>query len=302
MTRALRHTAWILLGVLFLEPIGAYASGPADERDDPPVAGQPEAYDRETGAIGTFTKVTTTAQPTDLQAEDPLTLMVQIVAQGAPGRPPPRPALRHVPAFARRFFIEDLPDPPPRASEGIWEFRYRLKPLDPTVTGIPAVRFDFFKPGILPPEKGYQTRYSDPIPLTVRPRTGVQPADIQGANETIQAPDSLFQVVEGAAVLRHEEPFALPGSFTLALVLLGVPALCAGGYALWRHRYPDAARRVRQRQSRAARQALQALESARRHEPETHPIRTAAILTDYLQQRWDLAAGEPTPREVADHL
>jgi hypothetical protein len=110
-------------------------------------------------------------------------------------------------------------------------------------------------------------------------------------------------LVEGAeAVLRHDEPFALPRPWTLVLALLAIPAFCGGWYAMWRRRNPDAARRARTRQSRAARQALHALTAVPQDTPAHAAHPAAAIVADYLRQRWDLAAVEPTPAEVAANL
>jgi len=282
----------VALGLLTL------GAGPADEADEPPVANQPPNFN---GAVGNFRDFTTHADPTTLSVGDPLTFTVRIT--GVAQRPVPRPSLRRLPEFTRRFLVEDLPGPEPIPRQGVWEFRYRLKPrpLNPPVKEIPALRFDYYKPGVLPREKGYRTKYADAIPLTVQPRAEVQPADIQGGAPPAAPPETLYEIAEGPhAVLRRDEAFALLGPAVLILLFLGAPILCLGWYAWWRQTYPDAARLVLRRQSRAARRALHELETLGPSAGKGEAI--AAILTSYLRYRWDLTAAEPTPQEVAAHL
>jgi hypothetical protein len=270
----------------------ALAARPDD--DEPPVVGQPAGFD---GAVGSY-QISARAQPTELQAEDPLTFTLRVNGTGR--QPPRRPNLRKAPAFVKRFAIEDLPDPDTKPGAGVWEFRYRLKPLQPAVTEIPPLRFDYYKPGIIPREKGYRTTYSPSIPLTVKPRSAVPATEIQGAVEPSQVPESFFQLAAGPdAVLRHDEPFAFPGLLSLVLALLVPPALCGGWYLLWRYLDPDAARQTRQRQSRAARQALHELHVLSRGAASDPANQVAATMTDYFRQRWDLSAAEPTPDEVS---
>src|SRR5262249_33082171 len=158
------------------------------------------------------------------------------------------------------FVIDDLPGPTHQAEERTWVFRYRLKPRNANVTEVPALRFDYYRPGMIPPEKGYQATYTKVIPLTVKPRSSVEATEARGPSGPPRLPEAFYQVGEApAAVLRQEEPFTWPGPLSLAVLLLLPPALCAGWYGLWHRRYPDAARLARQRQSRAARQALHAL-------------------------------------------
>jgi hypothetical protein len=295
--RERRRNVWLFVCGFLLTAVGAAS---ADDSDEPPVANQPPNFN---GAVGDFTKFTTHADPTTLPVGDPLTFIVHIA--GSAQRPVPRPPLRRLPEFTQRFVIEDLRGPESKAGQGVWEFRYRLKPkpLNPPVSAIPALRFDYFKPKVLPREKGYRTKYAEAIPLTVLPRPEVQPADIQGAAEPAALPEELYELVEGPdAVLRREEPFALPGPIVLILVFLGMPALCVAWYALWRYCDPDAARLTQHRQSRAARKALQALETTGHRTSPAQSERVATVLTDYLQHRWDLTAAEPTPQEVVAHL
>jgi hypothetical protein len=75
--------------------------------------------------------------------------------------------------------------------------------------------------------------------------------------------------------------------------------LAVGWCLLWRRFNPDAARRARIRQSLAARQALQALNSLAPAAADQRAYRVARIAAGYLQQRLGLPTAEPTPAEVA---
>jgi hypothetical protein len=264
------------------------------------VANQPPNFN---GAMGNFREFTTRAEPTTLQDGDSLIFTVRIA--GSSSRPVPRPPFQRLPEFTSRFVIEELLSPEASTGEGVWEFRYRLrpKPLTPPVKEIPSLRFDYFKPDVVPREKGYRTKYADAIPLTVHPRSEVQREDVRGGAVRAAPPEGMYEIVEGAdAVLAVQAPFALPGPEWLILVFLGMPALCVGWYGWWRHAYPDAARLANRRQSRAARKALVALESATQGAVAEKADFVVDVVNGYLHIRWGLSAAEPTPEEVARHL
>src|SRR5207253_57265 len=139
------------------------------------------------------------------------------------------------------------------------------------------------------------------IPLTVKPRAIVQARDVQGAAEPTPLPDHLYRFTEGPVILRREERYAWPSALVLAFALLGPPLFCAGWYAAWRRKYPDAARKARQSRSRAARHALKALGNVGKN--KTACVAPAGvIMAAYLRQRLDFRAVEPTPAEAATHL
>src|SRR6185295_1193060 len=102
------------------------------------------------------------------------------------------------------FFIEQsLSDRPDRTlPDGrAWEYDYRLRPKSPSVKAVPNFRFDFFKPGFVPPEKGYQTTWAYAVPVRVKPRgAAVPPAPAEGP----RAPETFYELATGPAVLRHE--------------------------------------------------------------------------------------------------
>lgn len=276
------------------------APGSRAADDDLPVAGRPANFN---GAVGPYVEVATQAEPTVLPAETPLTITVRITALGPVRQPPRRPNLTKLPLFAGQFFIEELPDKDRyEAEEQTWQFVYRLKPRTTQVKAIPSLPFDYFKPGLVPPSKGYQTLYAEEIPLTVTAPPAVQAAEVQGPGQPSRAPDMLYDITAGPAVLRSQDGWGLPSPFVLALLVLVPPAVCAGWYVAWRRLYPDSARLVWQRRSRAARQALRALRKLHRHPAGQQTPQAAAILADYLRRRTDFSPAEPTPAEVTAHL
>jgi hypothetical protein len=261
------------------------------------VAGRPIYFD---GAVGSRFRVQMRATPTDLLAEDPLLLTIRVTGTGNV-QEIRRPDLRRLPRFSQRFHIENLTDRFLSAEQS-QEFDYRLRPRTASVREIPALPFVFFNPKILPPERGYQTTLATAIPITVRPRAEVRPPQVEGNAPAPRVPDSLYELVRGATVLRHDPPFTLPGLGALAALVLGPPV--AGGlwYFLWRRAYPDALRQARKRRSRAAQHALKALQRFHRLDGPSQAQQAEAILAVYLRQRHDLPPAEPTPVEVTRHL
>src|SRR4051812_41953288 len=103
-----------LLGALIVLALGSV--GRADD-DDPPAGGQPQYFN---GAIGIF-RITAVADPLQVQAEDPITYTVRVVAQEM-RRPPKRPLLADFPDFPEGFYIEDVaPAEGNHPDEKTWE-------------------------------------------------------------------------------------------------------------------------------------------------------------------------------------
>lgn len=266
----------------------------------PPLIGQPENF---SGAVLTSCKVVAQAQPTDLHAEEPLIFSLRITCTGQGEVPPRRPNLRLLPKFQGRFGIQDLPDRDiARVLESgqEWVFHYQLKPRGVEVTEIPALRFDYYKPGSNPPAKGYRTTYSESIPLTVKPRLKAVAVDAQG--EPIRAPSRFYRLVEGPGVLRHDEVFHLPPLPILGLFLTIPPAFCLVWYFVWRRRYPDAARRARLRRSRAAQRALAVLRAVKQADRDEQAKTALKALSAYLWRRFDVHADNLKYTETAQRL
>jgi hypothetical protein len=271
---------------------------PAQAADDyePPVAGMPAHFN---GAAGTF-RVSASADPVELQAEDPLTYTVRVSATGPVKRPPSRPRLLGFPAFTESFYVEDAGPPEgTRPDERTWEFAYRLKPKGVEVRAVPRFPFVFHNPRIFPPTRGYQTVYVPEVPLTVRPREQDQ---VGHTPPPLDAPHAAFALAAGPDVLRREGVGRVPGLLGLALLLLAPPAACVAWYAAWRRLYPDAARQAQRRRSRAAQEALRALRRGGAGEADERVRHTAGVVVRYLHNRLGLRARSPTPSEVAIHL
>jgi hypothetical protein len=280
-----------LAALLLAASLGAAARGD-DAADAVPFVGRPAGLPF-SDASGDF-RVRAAAAPTRLQAQDPLTLTLTVTAFGDEPvrRPPRRMDLRELPDVADRFDVDDPEDggdrrPDPRT----WEFVYRLHPKAAGAAAVPSLPFVFYNPEIQYPGKGFQTAYTDPIPLEVRPR------DVYQA--PLNAPDFLFDAAPADRVLARQEPWAPPGPLTVAALLLAPPLACAAWYACWRRLYPDAARRARRRRSHAARRALHALRGAGRLPPAERAARAAAAVAGYLRERLDAPVEEPTPAEAA---
>jgi hypothetical protein len=259
---------------------------------EPPVAGQPANF---SGGIGTF-HVTSRAVPTQLQAEDAIHLTVRVTGTGSLQHIA-RPELRRLAKFTALFHVENLKDRYV-AQQNAREFDYLLRPKHAEVKEIPAIPFVYFKPGVVPDYKGYQTTYAPAIPITVKERAAVLPSQIEGPASRVSAADSAYDFAKGPGVLQRERAFLLPGTPILILLLLASLLPGAVWYGIWLYRYPDAARAARQRRSRAARQALRALDRAT-HQPEQAAERSATILLTYLRNRLEFDVTEPTPAEVA---
>jgi hypothetical protein len=277
---------WVLGGLLSVWP--AHADETSDAEEIPVIGRPPDLPFSE--ASGSF-EVSTRAKPTTVEAETPLTFTVLVQALTSAHHPPQRLDLDQLPAFAEQFYIEDPSDGSRHPTERTWEFVYRLKPRRTEVSEIPSLPFVFFNPNIRPASKGFQVIYTDPIPLHVLPHEVVP--------VPVQAPESAFVLATGPGLLVRQNDWTPPGTGTCGVLLLLPPILCAGWYACWRWRYPDTARQVRQRRSRAARQAIQRLSAARRLQPARCADVATAIVAGYLHERLDLAIAEPTPREIS---
>jgi hypothetical protein len=292
--------AIITLLLVFLPIHGLRGAGV----DDPPLSGRPANF---TGAIGNF-RISTSATPTHLHAQDPLVLVVRVSGSASPDGAPARPNLRRVAEFNRSFRTKDLESSHPEPS--VWEFHYELRPLRAGVREIPAIRLDYYKPGIMPPEKGYRTTYAPAIALRVGPGVAVTPDEIPGvAASTPDAGTSYEPIQDPDLVLRQDEPPRFPDVGVLWCALLAPPLACALMYVFWARKHSGATPRAR-RQSVAARTALRALaaeqagnnENAHRPRSSEEARRVADILTDYLSARWRWPSSQLSAFEVAFRL
>ncbi len=263
---------------------------------EPPVANRVEPF---SGAVGRKFAVTMSAEPLELLAGDTLTLTIRITADGAWQQPPKRPDLRRHEKYVRfpkSFHIENGDDRHDPAGPS-WEFVYRLRPLSEGVTEVPRLPFVYFRPG-----QGYQTLSAPALPLTVRARSEVTAAEVQGPDGASPVPEQMFQLAQGTHVLERETLGVFPEPWILIVFALGIPCLCGGWYGFWRWKNPEAARVARQRRSRAAQRALHSLSRITPGDAEQQARDVSLVLAGYLKSRFDLPGATPTPDEVAAHL
>jgi hypothetical protein len=230
--------------------------------------------------------------PTRVDVDQPVTLTVTVRALATVRRPPRRIDLRDVPAFARYFHIEDVTDgKKEQIASAAWRWTYRLRPRQVGLYDVPGVPFVFYNPDLRPADRAFQVLFTDPIRLTVTP---AEPPIRQG-----DLPSSVREVASGSAVLARVSSWHGPGPVLVVVVLGLPPILCAGWYLAWRRLYPDAAYQARQRQSRAARRALAALQTAARQTGREQAEGISQVMIVYLRERFGLIPLEPTPQESA---
>jgi len=259
--------------------------------DEPPTAGMPVDFSHIVGRYN----ITVTADRTEVFVEDPIIFKVRILGRGPKQYYPVRKLLRIFgDDLAEQFYVEPMPEQDramPR--DGAWEFVYRLKPKTTDVRFIPGPKLVYY----LPERRKYQTAFAEDIALTVKPRPEKKPEEL--GLKTVQAPEQLYRLATGDAVLSRENvPSSWPAAVLVGM-LLGPPLLSIIGFLLWRRLFPDAARILHERRGQSARRAAHDL--ARMARPYS-PDRFVAILTGYLGERFDFAAEEPTPAEVVQFL
>jgi hypothetical protein len=295
----------LLFLFISLSAFPATGRGEAIDRNEPPVVDQPLDFERTGGAVGPSFRVSTRIRPGDLEVDKVAILTVRIQSVGRVARPPKRPRLWELKPFAalekKGWLKIDRPekkkaDKPERTPDAqTWEYDYQVKALSDSLKHIPAFPFIYYKPppsDLVPGQ--FPTTFTEPVPVQVKAKPG--PPALPPP--PIKAPEMVFELAEGSAVLARHETARLPSWPVLLLVLLAPPIIAVDGYLLWRYLNPDAARRARIRQSLAARQALNALHALGPADPDQRAYRVARIAAGYLQQRLGLPSAEPTPAEV----
>lgn len=283
----------------------ACASGfaPASDPDDVPVIGRPADLPFSEASAGFATQdgdlvcpfvVTATASAIRVEVEQPITLTVTVRAAGRVRHPPVRLDLRDIPAIKRSFHVVDVNDGrKERVSPAEWRWVYQLKPRRAGIDEVPRLPFAFYNPDVRPVEKGFQVIWTDPVAIQVSPTEG---PDVRVLSDRVQT------LATGPAVLADRRAWDGPGPALLTASLAAPPLGCLVWYVVWRRTYPDAARRARQRRSRAARRAFAALQGASRLEGKAHAEAVARAVVAYLQERFDLPVREPTPDEASAWL
>jgi hypothetical protein len=166
---------------LFALLLLALASAPvrADEPDDIPIVGRPIEFPFSGASAGFVRQGDDLVIPfrleahlshTSVEVEQPTTFTITVHALGKVRRPPQRIDLREVPAFARRFHIEDAADgKKEQPNHAAWRWQYHLRPRQVGIHDVPGVPLVFYNPDLHSPDKAFQVIFSDPIRLTVNP-------------------------------------------------------------------------------------------------------------------------------------
>ena len=164
---------WSRIGLTILAAACCLA---ADDVPQPPVRGRPPAFSGIVGAVD----LRASAAPTEFPVENPITYKLRL--QGPDSLATLAvPDLGKIRGFEARFAIRLLTERwLPR--EKTREFEFELRPKYAAVDAIPPFAFVYWVPGTIPPEGGYQTRYSQSIPIKVNPRqaTPVRELSIEG--------------------------------------------------------------------------------------------------------------------------
>lgn len=271
------------------------AAPPKAISEEPPLVGQPEGF---SGAVGRHFNVEARVDAKEVRAEEPVRFRLRISCVGSAKQPPTRPDLRRMAKLNALFQIEDRLSEDRvtnSATSPEWQFVYLLRPRSTAVTAVPPVKFVYYRPGIMPASKGYQTTYTQSIELSVQAR--------EASSDSLTAvPERFYRLADGSQLLRRDRPPALPAPWVLGLLGVVPPALCGAWYLAWRRLYPDAAQAARRRRSLAARRALQALRAARSEDADARARQAAAAMTTYLCQRLDVPLADATPAQAGLHL
>ncbi len=261
-----------------------------------PEEGRPASF---TGAVGAY-DFALTAQPTSLQAGDPITLRMEITGTGNLAALDP-PAVPTGDGF-RRYDAQ-----PVKGEDGDARrvFEQVLIPRDAGVAEIPAVAFSYFDPAA----RAYRTIRRGPIPIAVR----AAPAGVAGVLDAAPATPAETPVAPvGRDIVYIKD---VPGTLRPArasgwatapfVVLLGVPVLAFAAVQAFvrrRDRLAGDPRRVRFRA--AGREAQRALTAARALPADSPAAHDAVIsaLHAYLAAKLDLPPGGVERERVLQRL
>ncbi len=271
---------------LLLLPLFFLNSASASDKKFP-IKGRPENFSFIEGQrFSLFASV----DKATVRVEQPFLLTITLKGRGKITCPPTREKLKVLPPeFEKQFFVRKRLDKDgfdPKQQK--WSFVYELRPKGTDVTMIPSLELSYYS-------QGYRKAYTGYIKLKVLP----PPPPIEPPPTAIDAPEDMYNITTGKQLLRdarkdHDWP-----SLAVSIPALLLPlCLCVLWYVVWRYRYPDEALRVQRRQSGAARKALRALRRVRKPVPG----QTEAIVSSYLQDRFDFHTAEPTPEETESYL
>ncbi|MGD9763675.1 MAG: BatD family protein [Candidatus Binatia bacterium] len=250
-----------------------------------PEEGQPKDF---SGAVGRFT-FTLSAQPTELEAGDPITLRTEIAGVGnlAAVTAPAVPADDRF----RRY------DPQPvRGEDGADRrvFEQVVIPKSADVREIPALRFTFFDPE----QRAYQVIERGPTPIEVRPGAAgkaqvldAQPELPPRAEADAPLGRDLVYIKDAPGTFQRGERWYRGGWLAAAVAAPPLGFLAVVGFARRRARIAADPRLARRRAAaREARRALAAMRAASTGSERFYDDLSSAVAT-YLAARLDLPPG-----------
>lgn len=251
---------------------------------DPPVSGRPEDF---SWIVGKYQAPGVSADRTEVQVEEPITLRVDITGEGPEQYAPRRKTLQiFSKGIEQDFFVQPMPDEDrvDRARK-TWTFVFRLRPKHEKVSAIDGLRLVIYNPEHRGKNK-YVPLFVDAIPIKVTPRSS-KAEEIEIPLEG--APASFYSTASRSEVLAPATSW-MPPPWLAGFVLIVPPLAALGGIMIWLRLTPSASRRRQHLRSEAARRVLANL-------PADESLFEAVLC--YLQDRFDYTLSNPTPIEVA---
>jgi hypothetical protein len=281
----------MLFGVSFFAFISTLAAQP-NSSVEPPLAGRPSQF---SNIVGSYT-IAVSAQPVEVPVEEPITLRVTISGTGPARYQPNRKHLKLFPEnWARDFYVEEVPDEDRILPEGgAWEFVYRLRPRHQKVTSIGGIKLVYYQPPGGTGAGRFQTAYPDDA-ISIRVTPPLPPPEVPADLPVRTAPPSFYELPDSAAVLTAWPVTSMLPDWLVVVLLAAPPLVTVAGVRCWRSLFPVGRRRHGREQSRAARRALAELQVA-----TGQPV--WVVFANYLRERLDFPAEEPTPAEVQGFL
>ena len=243
-----------------------------------PVEGQPAWF---TGAVGRYL-FDVSASPTEVAVGDPITVTMRVADRGRRSANLDllqAPALERMPELDSDFRV-------PREQLGgsvagsTKTFTQTIRATNDAVREIPSLPFTFFNPGT----ESYETSWSKPIPISVRPATNVSTANVLTASGSAPVGSDSLSNVSGGLLANYTGPALLKDqsikpSLGLLLVLIVPPALFLTVLAANQHRLRTRGDRGLIRSRTAAATARRKLDAA------TGSGDLAAAITGFVADR-----------------
>lgn len=256
-----------------------------------PTDGRPAWFN---GAVGRFV-FDVTASPTDVAVGDPITLTMRVTDRG---RRPANLDLLQAPALDRMPELESGFRVPREQLGGTVEgaskiFTQTIRATGDTVTEIPALPFSYFDPTA----GRYETSWSTPIPISVRPATNVSTSNVLAAGGPIQTKTDRLSNVSGGLLANYTgdrllQDQSVKPSFGL-LALLALPPLVFAGVVVTNQRRTRLRGDTGYARSRSAASTAQ-----RRLDAATGSGELAEALIGYIADRFDQPEAGLTRHDV----